>query len=119
MTVQARKRDTDSASLEKGSIAVAEGVVDEKKIAPSQFDFGGDSTLPPPPELSLEEEKQLYRKIDLRLLPILSIMYLCSFLDRGQSSISNIQILADSVSSHRQHWYIDPLKKKLLEALLI
>ena len=49
------------------------------------FDFGGDTTLPPPPVLSLEQEKALYRKIDLRLMPILSLMYLCSFLDRGKT----------------------------------
>ncbi|TDL13978.1 hypothetical protein BD410DRAFT_687284, partial [Rickenella mellea] len=35
------------------------------------------------PALTLKEEKNLYRKIDLRLMPILSLMYLCSFLDRG------------------------------------
>ncbi|KAI0340965.1 MFS general substrate transporter [Trametopsis cervina] len=39
--------------------------------------------LPPPPKLTPEEEKKLYRKIDLWLMPILTIMYLASFLDRG------------------------------------
>lgn len=36
-----------------------------------------------PPHLSAEDERKLWRKIDLRLLPILSIMYLLSYLDRG------------------------------------
>lgn len=50
----------------------------------SMLDFGGDSTLPPPPVLTEEEEKKLYRKLDWRLMPILSLMYLFSFLDRGE-----------------------------------
>ena len=49
-------------------------------------DFGGDSRLPPPPTLSPEEEKKLWRKIDFRLMPILSLMYLFSFLDRGKKN---------------------------------
>ncbi|KAL5478625.1 hypothetical protein ACEPAI_2810 [Sanghuangporus weigelae] len=52
---QVRKSEIDSASLDKGSI---EDVIDEKKIGTVQFDFGGDSTLPPPPELSPEEVKR-------------------------------------------------------------
>ena len=39
----------------------------------------------PPPQFTPEEEKRVYRKIDMRLLPILTIMYLASFLDRGMS----------------------------------
>lgn len=30
------------------------------------------------------EEAKLYRKIDLRIMPILVVMYTCSFLDRGR-----------------------------------
>jgi len=48
------------------------------------FDFGGEASLPPPPALTEEEEKRLWRKIDLRLMPILSLMYLLSFMDRGE-----------------------------------
>ena len=44
-----------------------------------------DVDLPPPPNLTPEQEKRLYRKIDLRLMPILTLMYLCSFLDRSKS----------------------------------
>ena len=46
-------------------------------------DFGGESTLPPPPDLTPEQERRLWSKIDIQLLPILSLMYLMSFLDRG------------------------------------
>jgi hypothetical protein len=48
-----------------------------------KVDFGGESTLPPPPELTVEEEKRLWRKIDLKLMPILTVVYLMSFIDRG------------------------------------
>ncbi|KAG6907011.1 hypothetical protein DXG01_010914 [Tephrocybe rancida] len=48
------------------------------------FDFGGDSTLPPPPVLDEAEEKTLYRKLDARLMPILALLYLLSFIDRGE-----------------------------------
>ena len=41
-----------------------------------------DPTLPLPPELSPEEERKLWLKIDLRLLPILGLMYLMSYMDR-------------------------------------
>lgn len=68
------EKKEDIASLEKASVEVTEKVV---------LEFGGDSSLPPPPVLTVEEEKRLYRKIDLRLMPMLSLMYLCSFLDRG------------------------------------
>jgi MFS transporter, ACS family, DAL5 transporter family protein len=43
---QLEKRDTDSGD--------------------NVLDFGGDSTLPPPPKLTPEEEHKLYRKLDLR-----------------------------------------------------
>ncbi len=42
----------------------------------------GDPTLPEVPQLTLEEEAKLWSKLDLRLLPILSLMYLMSYMDR-------------------------------------
>jgi hypothetical protein len=41
-----------------------------------------------PLELTSAEERRLYRKIDLRLMPILTLMELCSFLDRGTNSLN-------------------------------
>jgi len=35
------------------------------------------------PLLTPEEERKLWRKVDMRLMPILSLMYLLAFLDRG------------------------------------
>ncbi|KIM80617.1 hypothetical protein PILCRDRAFT_789396 [Piloderma croceum F 1598] len=54
------------------------------------IDFGGDSKLPPPPQLTAEQEKKLWRKIDMRLMPILSLMYLTSFLDRGNAKLHGL-----------------------------
>ncbi|KAF8507520.1 MFS general substrate transporter [Hysterangium stoloniferum] len=80
------------SSIEKGSTNSQL----EPSVAPkgAELDFGGDSTLPPPPELTAEEEHRLYRKLDLRLMPILSLMYLLSFMDRGmvQRNIGNAKI---------------------------
>ena len=36
-------------------------------------DFGGEKSLPPPPQLTEAEEKKLYRKIDMRYVSSLSI----------------------------------------------
>lgn len=47
------------------------------------YDFGGESTLPRPPKLTPEQERKLYRKIDLRIIPIVTLMFLTAFLDRG------------------------------------
>ena len=47
-------------------------------------DFGGESNLPPPPTLTPEAECRLWRKVDIRLMPILTVMYLLSFMDRGE-----------------------------------
>lgn len=40
-----------------------------------------------PPVLTLEQQKKLWHKIDMRILPILTLMYLFSFMDRGAPSI--------------------------------
>ena len=78
------RSESDSGSLgtEKNGIeATVEQSHDEK--LKEVYDFGGDTTLPPPPTLTPEQERRLWRKIDLWLMPILTLMYLCSFLDRG------------------------------------
>lgn len=38
-----------------------------------------------PPTLTPEEEAKIWRKIDVRLIPILALLYLFCFLDRGIS----------------------------------
>ena len=84
------------ATMTRNSPATDKVSLDEKKETPeeavetvssdasnNEVDFGGDSKLPPPPKLTPEQEKKLYRKVDLWLMPILTLMYLFSFLDRG------------------------------------
>jgi hypothetical protein len=44
------------------------------------------------------DEKKILRKMDLRLLPILTVLYLMSFLDRG--NIGNAKIEGLSVDLH-------------------
>ena len=62
-------------------------------------DFGGDSSLPPPPILTPVQEKALYRKVDMRLMPILTIMYLLS-LFLMQSSAACQDARAGSCTLH-------------------
>ncbi|KZT08235.1 MFS general substrate transporter [Laetiporus sulphureus 93-53] len=49
-----------------------------------------DAGLPSPPTLTPEQEKTLWKKVDRRILPILTIMYFCSFLDRGNAKLQGI-----------------------------
>ncbi|KAK0463007.1 MFS general substrate transporter [Desarmillaria tabescens] len=78
-------------SLEKGG-EKCELVETSKDSATQVIDnFGGEATLPPPPALTEAQEKKLWRKIDLRLMPILSLMYLFSFLDRGNIGNAKLQ----------------------------
>lgn len=79
--VEDRKSSTEESIEKQRSEQVEEAVLDEK----STLDFGGDTTLPPPPDLTPEQQKKLWRKIDLMLMPILTLMYLFSFLDRGDT----------------------------------
>ncbi|KAG7087157.1 hypothetical protein E1B28_013137 [Marasmius oreades] len=67
-----------------------EGKEKESKIA-TQDDESGSSILSQPPKLTEEEERKLWRKIDRRLMPILCLMYLMSFLDRGNIGNARLQ----------------------------
>jgi hypothetical protein len=49
-------------------------------VAGDDTDFKSVST----PQFTPEQTKVLWRKVDLRLMPILSVIYLFSFLDRGE-----------------------------------
>lgn len=60
-------------------------------------DFGGEDSLPPPPTLSEVEENKLWRKIDARLMPILALLYLLSFVDRGNIGNAKIQGLTSQL----------------------
>ncbi|KAF7315948.1 MFS general substrate transporter [Mycena indigotica] len=81
MSTTVEKPSEPKASLEKGS--TDSHLEQVKSNSDHEFDFGGESKLPPPPQLTPEEERRIWRKVDLRLMPILSILYLFSFMDRG------------------------------------
>ncbi|KAF8303430.1 MFS general substrate transporter [Clavulina sp. PMI_390] len=49
------------------------------------------------PTLTPEEVRRAYRKIDLRLLPILSLMYLLSFMDRGNIGNAKLEGLMETL----------------------
>ncbi|KAF5328441.1 hypothetical protein D9619_013250 [Psilocybe cf. subviscida] len=70
------------------------------------IDFGGELSLPPPPTLTPEQEKKLWRKVDLRLMPILSLMYLFSFLDRGNIGNAKLQGLLTQLHLSSQQYNI-------------
>jgi hypothetical protein len=46
-------------------------------------DVDSDSKPQAVPQLSPEKQKAIWRKVDYRLMPILSLVYLSAFLDRG------------------------------------
>ncbi|KAJ3848511.1 hypothetical protein EV368DRAFT_86536 [Lentinula lateritia] len=65
----------------------------------SEYDFGAESQLLRPPVLSEEDERKLWRKIDLRLMPILCVMYLMSFTDRGNIGNCAHNVLDEQLTS--------------------
>nr|VWP02019.1 Hyaluronate lyase (EC (Hyaluronidase) (HYase) [Ganoderma boninense] len=87
---------SEKASIEQVpsvSVSAAEEKETSESLKSGQkgFAYGGDDALPPPPTLSAEEERRLWRKVDMRLMPILTLMYLCSFLDRGNIGNAKLQ----------------------------
>ncbi|EIW53164.1 MFS general substrate transporter [Trametes versicolor FP-101664 SS1] len=64
----------------------------EEKVTTEATDiaYPVEQELSTPPTLTAEEERLLWRKIDLRLLPILIIMYLVASIDR--SNIGNAKL---------------------------
>lgn len=87
MSEPSAKSNADAYSDEKRTLSDDNGVATyQTSDSSSELGFGGEASLPPPPTLTEEQEKRLYRKIDKRLMPILSLMYLGAFLDRGRSN---------------------------------
>ena len=63
----------DSSQHEKATEVIVEDVKTTNSL----------SDVEPPIILTSEEESRLYRKIDLRLMPILTTLQVFSFMDRG------------------------------------
>ncbi|PIL28563.1 MFS general substrate transporter [Ganoderma sinense ZZ0214-1] len=65
------------------------GLPSELSQVPSFEEEG--SVLPPPPVLTPQEEARLWRKVDRHIMPILTMMYLFSFVDRGNIGNAKLQ----------------------------
>jgi hypothetical protein len=55
-------------------------------------------------DVSQVDERKLVRKIDLRLIPWLSLLYLLSFLDR--TSIGNAKVFLTNFLSIQRHYLL-------------
>ncbi|GAA5863794.1 hypothetical protein JCM8547_006067 [Rhodosporidiobolus lusitaniae] len=69
--------------------------------------------LPPPPEgfikrpavvFSKEEEDRIYRKVDMHLMPTVAILYLLSFMDRGNIGNARLAGLEDELGMSSQQY---------------
>lgn len=72
------QQDTDAAKVH--ATVTGAGIPDLNELSAEV-----ERSLPQPPTLSAAEVKRLYRKLDVRLMPLYTLMYLCAFLDRGKS----------------------------------
>jgi hypothetical protein len=59
------------------------------------------------------DEKKILRKMDLRLIPMLALLYLLSFLDRGNIGNAKIEGLTEdlNMTGAQYNWYAlrDPI----------
>ena len=85
------KYDAEISMVERHSPSLS---MKEKTLA-----YGGDDALPSPPVLTEEEERRLWRRVDLHIMPYITLMYLCSFVDR-----SNIGACVYSVRDVMERW---------------
>ncbi|KAL3442334.1 major facilitator superfamily domain-containing protein [Aspergillus insuetus] len=58
------------------------------------------------PQFSPEMQKRVLRKMDLRLIPMLALLYLLAFLDRGNIGNAKIEGMLDdlNMSGHEYNW---------------
>lgn len=66
--------------------------VSEKEAVPNR---GHDETTP---DFSHIDEKKVLRKMDIRLLPMLALLYLLSFLDRGNIGNARIEGMNETLN---------------------
>lgn len=71
-----------SAMSDRRKACVDANTVVTTYLEKSESESLGDSTMPTPPQLTPAEEEKLWLKLDRRLLPILALMYLMSYMDR-------------------------------------
>ncbi|KAI0365418.1 MFS general substrate transporter [Pilatotrama ljubarskyi] len=76
----------------------------------------GHDGLPPPPILTPEEEKKLWRKIDMRLIPIMTLLYLVSYIDRGNIGNARLQGLLTQLDLDGQRYNIALVSEQMLSS---
>ncbi|CAK5265889.1 unnamed protein product [Mycena citricolor] len=81
-------RTPSTSSLEKGAIV-------ESSPVKEGFGLARDAC---PLELTEQEERKLWRKVDARLLPILGLLYLLSFMDRGNIGNAKLDGLQEQLN---------------------
>lgn len=73
----------DASLTPQTSLDEEKGERQHIEIAPANPVVEDINDSSPPMTLTADQERKLYRKIDIWLMPILSLMYLSAFLDRG------------------------------------
>lgn len=72
-------------SLDNGTLAGMTGEKVDGKLESSHVETSSiRGAVEPSVHFDKKAEKRLYRKMDIRLLPVLAILYLVAFLDRGK-----------------------------------
>ncbi|KDQ21835.1 hypothetical protein BOTBODRAFT_99811 [Botryobasidium botryosum FD-172 SS1] len=74
---------------------------------------------PPPLALTPEQDRALYRKIDIRLMPILSLMYLLSFMDRGNARLQGLETQLGLTGNKYNVALVSPVPSCLFEGLVL
>ena len=69
----------------------------DEKPATDLADRSSHEDLYDNPDFSHIDEKKVLRKMDIRLIPMLAILYLLSFLDRGNIGNANIQGMSEEL----------------------
>lgn len=76
-----QSRRSFESDKEKGSL---EDVAVNAIASLEEPSLGADSTLPPPPSLSPEQEIALYRKVDLWVMVVCTYSHMLPFSDRSK-----------------------------------
>ncbi|KAI1858514.1 uncharacterized protein JN550_012561 [Neoarthrinium moseri] len=100
-------------SSEKGEVAVADPTHHERRHSKSteRDEIGRIDAMADAPGVTLDtfshlDEKKILRKMDMRLIPMLAVLYLLSFLDRGNIGNAKIEGLQDDLgmTSDQYNW---------------
>ncbi|KZT63324.1 MFS general substrate transporter [Daedalea quercina L-15889] len=83
MSTRTKASLTDSLKEEKDDTVAVENVEDQGQEEEAMEEAR-------PSTLTTEQEKKMWRKVDMRILPILTVMYLCAFMDKGNAKLQGL-----------------------------